>query len=137
MIRFISIVILKTKILSFLKSTAYISSSAKLRNLKQRKHWRFNQEGDEGVTQIVDNVATEEDRSQTIGSTSVRRIAASVLLSWFTRFFERFYCLYKLSLVQQLIPDDMNSQHFSLRFLARVELQEEWNILWTDEATFI
>lgn len=97
------------------------------------------------AAQVVDDVATqvEEDRSQTIGSTSVRRIAASVdqprstvhkILQKVLRYYP-----YKLSLLQQLLPADLDSrQTFALRFLARVELQDEWpwNILWTDEAHF-
>ncbi|GFX07440.1 hypothetical protein TNCV_5091551 [Trichonephila clavipes] len=51
------------------------------------------------------------------------------------------YYPYKLSLVQQLLPDDLDldcQQTFALLFFARLEIQGECpiNILWTDEAHF-
>ncbi|GFX88913.1 hypothetical protein TNCV_2576201 [Trichonephila clavipes] len=84
------------------------------------------------ATQVVDDVETQvkEERSQTIDSTSVRSIAASVdqphstvykLLRKVLRYHPS-----KLSIVQQLLPDNLNSQQtFALRFLALAELQEE------------
>ncbi|GFV21334.1 transposable element tc3 transposase [Trichonephila clavipes] len=81
------------------------------------------------AAQVVDNVATqvEEDRSKTIGKTSVRRIAASVVQPRSTvhkilRKVLRYYP-YKLSLMQPLLPDNLDSrQTFALRFLERVEI---------------
>ena len=95
--------------------------------------------------QIVNDEATQlkEDRSQTIGSTSVRRTAASVnqpcssVYKILQKIFR--YCQCKLWLVQQLLSSDLDSQQtFVLQFLKRVQLQDEWpwNILWSDEADF-
>ena len=67
------------------------------------------------AAQAVDDVATqvEEDALQTIGSTSVRRIAASVdqPRSMVHKILQEvlLYYLYKLSLVQQLLSADMES----------------------------
>ncbi|GFX06109.1 transposable element tc3 transposase [Trichonephila clavipes] len=97
------------------------------------------------LQQVVDAVAkkVEEDRSQIIGKTSIRPIAAFVDQPHFTvhkilRKVLRYYPC-KLLLVKQLVADDLdNRQSFVLWFLARVELQNEcpWNILWFDEAHF-
>ncbi|GFT28411.1 hypothetical protein TNCV_428311 [Trichonephila clavipes] len=50
------------------------------------------------------------------------------------------YYPYKLQLVKELLPHDFETRHlFSLQFLARLEVDPEWpwNILWTEENTFI
>ncbi|GFS52806.1 hypothetical protein TNCV_3122101 [Trichonephila clavipes] len=83
--------------------------------------------GTGNLWQVVDDVAmkVEEDISQTIGSTSVRPIAASVdqprsTTQKILRKVLRYYP-YKLFLVQQVLPDDLdNRKSFALRFLARV-----------------
>ena len=95
--------------------------------------------------QIVNDEATQlkEDRSQTIGSTSVRRTAASVnqpcssVYKILQKIFR--YCQCKLWLVQQLLSSDLDSQQtFVLQFLKRVQLQDEWpwNILCTNKFHF-
>ncbi|GFW83238.1 embryonic protein UVS.2 [Trichonephila clavipes] len=51
---------------------------------------------------------------------------------------DRYYP-YKLQVMQELLPHDFETRHlFSLRFLARLEVDPEWPwyILWTDEAHF-
>ncbi|GFS81303.1 hypothetical protein TNCV_1224931 [Trichonephila clavipes] len=69
----------------------------------------------------------EEDRLQTLGSTSVQRISASIdqphsTVHKILRKVLRYYSN-KLPLMQQLLPDDPDSrQTFALQFVAQVKI---------------
>lgn len=76
-------------------------------------------------------------------STSVRHIAETVHQprSMVHKSLQKVLCYppYKLSLLQKLVPADLNSrQTLALQFLSQCELQNEWtwNILSTNEAYF-
>ncbi|GFW30315.1 uncharacterized protein TNCV_3850861 [Trichonephila clavipes] len=96
--------------------------------------------------EAIEKVAlqVEEDKASNVqAGTSVRLVAEALDLPRSTvqkimRNILRYY-LYKLQLVQELLPHDFETGHlFSLQFLARLEVDPKWpwNILWTDEAHF-
>ncbi|GFU99503.1 uncharacterized protein TNCV_4763641 [Trichonephila clavipes] len=91
-----------------------------------------------------DRENVEEDKASNVqASTSVRLVAEALDLprSTVPKIMRNIllYYLYKLQLVQELLPHDFETRHlFSLQFLARLEVDPEWpwDILWTDESHF-
>ena len=79
----------------------------------------------------------------TAGPSSARAISRQLDMPYSTvwkilRKLLKFYP-YKISRTQQLLQGDAETRlHFSLTFLARMEVEESWpwNILWSDEAHF-
>ncbi|GFX75742.1 uncharacterized protein TNCV_2237151 [Trichonephila clavipes] len=86
-------------------------------------------EEDKASNVKASTIVRREEEALDLTRSTVQKITRNILL----------YYLYKLQLVQELLPRYFDTRHlFSLHFLARLEVDPDWpwNILCTDEAHF-